>query len=266
MEKTRMITEILGGALFALEVYLNASNLNLKIKYKLYKYEHFLSFLSFIFILTSILIGCNLYRNYNTISLLIAVFTVIPFITFITDLFNKNKKDIKYELKENNFRDLSETEKKKYKSIISIYNPIIIEINGKNTLVLVDISLKKLKEYNVLFLEKKCDNNKEYYLCKRMIKYEPTFYNYIKSIFDIYLISLFVYGIYLLSKERFLMTKVNNLDDYLVIMFLPIVYAVFRYVSEEITNNKKIKPLSYYIVCTVRILVAILLAIVFLIW
>ena len=266
MENVRMITEILGGTLFALEVYLNASNLNLKIKYLLYKYEHFFAFLSFIFILTSLLLGCNIYRDYNTISLIIAFFTVIPFITFITGFLNKNKDELKYELKDNNYRDLSENEKKKYKSIISLYTPIIIEVDGKNTLVLVDTTIKKLKDYNVLFLEKKNDNNKDYYLCKRMIKFEPTFYNYLKGVFDIYLIMLFVYGIYLLSNERFLNIKVNNLDDYLVIMFLPIVYAVFRYVSEESKNNKKINNMSYYIISTVRISIAILLAIVFLIW
>ena len=48
-------------------------------------------------------------------------------------------------------------------------------------------------------------------------------------------------------------------------MFLPIVYAVFRFVSETTKDNKNVKKISYYAVCLVRILIAIELALVFVI-
>lgn len=262
-----MVLGSLGWLLFIVECYLLMENYQIKFITKCFEKLGVINNLSFIFSTISLIIGKKIYGEYDIIIMLPIIITVIPFVISVIQILKGSKNEIEaitINLK-NNYRELNDEEKEKYKEFNYFKKLMILNYNEKEVLVAFDSFAQTLDDSYSIVIEKHNENNIDFYLCGKVIKNKQyTKKEYIALFFNIYAILVSIYG-YALVSRVYLSGNVGEENEYaLGFLALPFAYAIFSFGTKRTSYKGNVfSTILYYVFWIFKILLIIEL---FLIW
>ena len=260
-----MVLGSLGWLLFIVECYLLMGDYQIKFITKCFEKLGVINNLSFIFSTISLIIGKKIYDEYDLIIMFPIIITVIPFVISVIQILKGSKNEIEaitINLK-NNYRELNDEEKEKYKELNYFKKLMILNYNEKEVLVAFDSFARALDDSYSIVIEKHNENNIDFYLCAKVIKNKQyTKKEYMALFFNIYVILVSMYG-YALVSRGYLLGNIGK-ENALEFLALPFAYAIFSYVIRRTSYKGNVfNTILYYIFSIFKILLIIEL---FFIW